>query len=144
MEREGRLEGFPPTHHTARSLRPRFSRSVLRCVEVIASLHNRTAERRGRQHACVWQTWQGYYLRVLSWSSLNLSVSSPLQKDLFKGRWSLRQIFFKQTYCDTRFTVFFALPSCCVSSLMNGDELANSLRCKQTCHSTETSTENSI
>ena len=41
------------------------------------------------------------------------------QKVLFKGRWNLRQFFFKQNYCHachTRFAVFLALPSCCVSS----------------------------
>ena len=32
------------------------------------------AGRRGRQSARVWQTWQGYFLRVLSWSSLNINV----------------------------------------------------------------------
>ena len=30
------------------------------------SLLNRTAGRRRRKNVCVWQTWQGYYLRVLS------------------------------------------------------------------------------
>ena len=28
----------------------------------------------GRRNACVWQTWEGYSLEVLSWSSLNISV----------------------------------------------------------------------
>ena len=35
----------------------------------LVSLRNKTAERRGRQNACACQTWQGYYLRVSSWSS---------------------------------------------------------------------------
>ena len=39
----------------------------------MVSLRNRTAGRRGRQNVCVWQTWQGYHLRVLSWSSLRFS-----------------------------------------------------------------------
>ena len=52
------------------------------------SLRNRTAERRGQQNACVWQTWQAYYLRVLWWSSLKLMFSGLLQKVLFKGGWS--------------------------------------------------------
>ena len=38
-----------------------------------ACLH-RMAGRRGRQNARVWQTWQGYYLRLLTWSSLNINV----------------------------------------------------------------------
>ena len=29
------------------------------------NLHNRTAERRGQQNACVWQTWQTYYCFVV-------------------------------------------------------------------------------
>ena len=46
---------------------------------------------------------------------------SLLRKDLFKGRWSLRPIFFKLNHCHacrTRFAAFFALLSCCVSSLL--------------------------
>ena len=60
---------------------------------------------RRRQKSCVWQTWQGYYVRVLLWSG-------PLQKDLFKGKWSLAKSCFKQNYCHachTRFAVFFPL-----------------------------------
>ena len=41
---------------------------------LLVSLLNRTAGRRRRQNARVWQTWQGYFLRVLSWSSLNINV----------------------------------------------------------------------
>ena len=52
----------------------------------IVSLRNRTAERRGRQNAFVWQTWQAYYLCVLWWSSLKLMFCGLLRKDLFKGR----------------------------------------------------------
>ena len=40
----------------------------------LVSLSNRTAGRGGQQNARVWQTWQGYYLRVLSRSSLNINV----------------------------------------------------------------------
>ena len=87
---------------------------------VLVSLRNRTAERRGRQIACAWRTWQGYNLRVLSWSWLTSMFSGLLQKDLFKRKWSLAKSYFKQNYCHachTRFAVFFPLPSCCVSSL---------------------------
>ena len=47
--------------------------------------------------------------------------SGLVQKDLFKGKWSLAKSYFKQNYghaCHTRFAVVFPLPSCCVSSLM--------------------------
>ena len=76
--------------------------------------------RRGWQNARVWQTWQGCHLRVLSWSSLTLMFSGVLQKDLFKGTWSLAKRCLKQNYChacDTSFAVFFPLRSCCVSPL---------------------------
>ena len=43
-------------------------------VTAIVSLRNRTAGRRGRQNARVWQTWQGYYLRVLSWSKVQFKM----------------------------------------------------------------------
>ena len=52
--------------------------------------------------------------------------SGPLQKDLFKGKWSLAKSCFKQNYCHashSRFAVFFPLPSCCVSSLLLEDDL---------------------
>ena len=48
-------------------------------------------------------------------------LHGPLQKDLFKGKWSLAKSCFKQNYCHachTRFTVLFPFPSCCVSSLL--------------------------
>ena len=83
----------------------------------IVSLRNRTAGRRGRQNVCVWQTWQGYNLHVMSWSSLSINIFWFLQKDLFKGKWWLAKSYFKQICCHgchTRFAVFFPLPSCCV------------------------------
>ena len=90
-------------------------------VTTTVSLRNTTAERRGRQNACVRQTWQGYYLRVLWWPSLKLMFAGLLHKDLSKGGSSSAKTFFKQNYCHachTRFAVFFPLPSRCVSSLM--------------------------
>ena len=53
-------------------------------------------KKRARQKVRVSQTWQGYYLCVLWWPSLNINVflSQVLQKDLFKGRWlSLAESF---------------------------------------------------
>ena len=49
---------------------------------------------------------------------LTLRLSRLLQKDLFKGKWSLGKSCLKQNYCSachTRFAVFFLLPSCCES-----------------------------
>ena len=57
----------------------------------------------------------------------DLHLKSPwmfyglLQKDLFKGNWSLAKTYFRQNYCHTchtRFAVFFPLPSFCVSWLI--------------------------
>ena len=59
----------------------------------IASLRNRTAGRRGRPIACARRTWQVYYLRVFSRSSLTSMFSGLLRKDLFKGKWSLAKLF---------------------------------------------------
>ena len=98
-----------------------------RILPTLVSLRKGTVERRGRQNVCVWQTWQGYYLHlhVLSWSSLNVNDFWSFTKRLCKGRWSLAERFFKQydrdvTFVNTRFAVFFPLPSCCVSSPLLG------------------------
>ena len=99
----------------------RFAKQRRNIVATLVSLRNRTAERGGRQIACTWRTWQGYNLRILSWSWLTSMFSGLLQKDLFKRKWSLAKSYFKQNYCHAchkRFAVFFPLPSCCVSSLM--------------------------
>ena len=93
---------------------------ALTVAVTLVSLRNRTVERRGRQNAWVWQTWRGYYLRVLSGIHLTLLFLALLQKDLFKGMWSLAEGFFNENYCHachTRFSAVFPLPSCCVSSL---------------------------
>ena len=100
-----------------------FVLNMLRKTQLmlIVSLRNRTAGRRGRQIACVWRTWQGYNLRVLSWSWLTSMFSGLLQKDLFKRKWSLAKSYFKQNYCHvchTRFAVFFSPPSYCACSLL--------------------------
>ena len=76
--------------------------------------------KRGRQNAFVWQTSHCYYLRVLSWCYLNINIFLSLQKDPFKGKWSLVKSYFFQNYCHawhTRLAVFVPFPSCCVSSL---------------------------
>ena len=85
-------------------------------------------DRRGRQTAFVWQTWQGYYLRVLSRSSLNITVfwSFTKRSVYSRGRWSLAGNFSKHNYChacQTRFAVFFLLPSHCVSSPLPYDDM---------------------
>ena len=43
-------------------------------VKFVCHTHRWKAGRRRRQIARVWQTWQGYFLRVLAWSSLNINV----------------------------------------------------------------------
>ena len=53
------------------------------------SFRKRKASRREKQNVCVWQTWHGFYFRVLSWSTLTISVFGFLQKDMFKERLSL-------------------------------------------------------
>ena len=81
----------------------------------------KTAGRRGRQNAWVWQTWRGLYLPVLSGIQLTLMFFALLQKDLFKGMWSFAEGYFKQNYCHachSRFAVVFPHPSFCVSSLI--------------------------
>ena len=68
----------------------------------------------------MWRTWQGYYLRVLSWSSIKWTFSGQCFTKRSIWRWSLDESFFKQNYCHachTRFAFFFPLPFCCVSSL---------------------------
>ena len=47
---------------------------VKRTVLLAVSLCNRMAERRGQQNACVSQTWHGYYLCFLLWSSLPINA----------------------------------------------------------------------
>ena len=120
---------FPPVLNPYRGGGPLLIPSCLVKIDlpilpaVIVSLRNRTAGRRGRQNVCVWQTWQGYNLHVMSWSPLRINVLWFLQKDLFKGKWCLTKSYFKQNCCHgchTRFAVFFPLPSCCVSSLIPG------------------------
>ena len=63
---------------------------------------------RKQQNFCVWQTWQGYNLSDCCDPQLTLLCSGPLRKYLFKGRWSLAEIFFKQNFCHachTRFAI---------------------------------------
>ena len=95
--------------------------SILVNALILVSLRKKTAERRGQQNACVWQTLQAYYLCVLWWSLLKLMFSGLWEKDLFKGGWSSAEKFLIQNCCHAcrrRFAVFFSFPSCCVSSLL--------------------------
>ena len=85
------------------------------------SLRNRTADRRRRQNACVWQTWQGCCLGVLSWSSFNIIVSIFLHRDLIKGMWSLAKSFFEiKLLSSSSHKVYRILSSSalCVNSLL--------------------------
>ena len=89
------------------------------CVRLIVSSRNRTAERRRRQNAWVWQMWKDYYLSVLSGIHLTL-MFFVLQKDLFQGMLSLAEGFFqtKLSHLHTRFALVFPLTICYVSSLL--------------------------
>ena len=65
------------------------------------------------------------YWPVLLWSSLNIKVSCLLQKICLKEGEVWQNIFFKKNYCHTRhtrFSFFFPLPSCCISSLIKGEQ----------------------
>ena len=66
-----------------------------------------------------WTNVTGLLLSVLWWSPLNITVFWSFSKDLFEGRWSLAEIFFKHSYCHvchTRCAVFFPLPFYCAWS----------------------------
>ena len=70
-----------------------------------------------KEEACMWQMWQGYHFRVLSWSSLipPLIFSGLLQNICLKKSESLAESYLEQNYCHAchrRFAVFFPLPSC--------------------------------
>jgi len=78
------------------------------CTWTILSLSSAMAERSGRQNSRVWQTWQGYYLRVLSCSSLNNVFWSYYQHTCLKNG----EIW--QRVCSNKITVTFVtqgLPS---------------------------------
>ena len=90
--------------------------SAFRVRERIVTLV--TAKRRRRQNVCVWTetegTRQGYHLRVLLWSSIGITVSwSFTKKNMFTGKWSLEETFFKQT-SHTGHTRFYCLLSSAV------------------------------
>ena len=91
-------------------------------LETFVSVHHRTVGRRGWQNVSVWQTWQGYYLRVLPWSSFNILCFLVFYKKISLQESEVwRKVISKQNYCHaclTRFAVFLPLPSCCVSSLL--------------------------
>ena len=57
------------------------------------------AERRAWQNACVWQRDRNITYMFCRDLHLTLMFSGLSQKHLFKGRWSLKQICFKQNYC---------------------------------------------
>ena len=77
-------------------------------------LRNMTTERRGRQNVCVWQTWQGYSLRVLSWSLVIIVFLSCLKESEV---WQKTFKYYSRAL-HSSFAVFFPFPSFCVSSIM--------------------------
>ena len=62
------------TRHSSSDTDEQTTKNSTSTLLVSLHVHNRTAERGGRENACVRQTWQGYYLHVLSLSSLNINV----------------------------------------------------------------------
>ena len=85
--------------------------------------------------ALVWQTWQDYYLRVLSWSSQNISCFLVFDKKMCLRVGEVwRKVFLKHNYCHACHTVFAVLfplqSSCCVSSLLarGGDSEGDDVR----------------
>ena len=56
---------------TPNSLHPRTGSEFI----YVTTRQKQERIRRGWQNVCVWRTWQGDYVRVLSWSSLNLMFS---------------------------------------------------------------------
>ena len=76
-------------------------------LETLVSVRNRTAGRRGRQNVCVWQTWQGYYLRVLSWSSINILCSLVFCKKIsLKESEVCWKVISKENYCRNNAAAF--------------------------------------
>ena len=75
------------------------------------SLRNRSAGRRGRQNACARQTWQGYYLRVLSWSSLHTNVLWSFTK---RSVW--RKVTFGENLFQTKLLSRLSHKVCCLLS----------------------------
>ena len=90
-------------------------------IVVIVSLHNRKAERRGRQNACVWQTWHGYYLRVLLCSLLpinafwSFTIGSVKKRVKFAGKFFKIKLLSRLSHKVCR---LLPLPFCFVSSLI--------------------------
>ena len=78
-----------------------------------------------RQNACAWQMCQAITSMLCCDLHLLFMFSGVLQKDLFKGKWSLeKNNYFKQSNCHaTSFCIFVPLPSCRISSpIMGGGE----------------------
>ena len=90
-------------------------------IVVIVSLHNRKAERRGRQNACVWQTWHSYYLRVLLWSLLPFNAFWSFTIRSVKKRVKIGGTFFKTKLLSRlshKVCRLLPLPVCFVSLLI--------------------------
>ena len=90
-------------------------------IVVIVSLHNRKADSRGRENACVWQTWHGYYLRVLLCSLLpikafwSFTVRSVKKRVKFAGNFFKIKLLSRLSHKVCR---LLPLPFCFVSSLI--------------------------
>ena len=86
----------------------------------LESLRNRTAGREDRKTLLCDKRHIAISCEFWSWCYLNINIFLSLQKDPFKGKWSLTKSYFFQNYCHawhTRLAVFVPFPSCCASSL---------------------------
>ena len=80
----------------------------------LVSLRDRTRKKRTVKHLS-WQRLHGYYLRVLSGSSLEINAFWSFTKRSVQRKVKFGGTFFQQNHrhaCHTRFAVSFPLPSC--------------------------------
>ena len=102
------------------------------CITVLLGYYWVYAKRSQKEEdgkTVVWQTWQGYYVHVLSWSSLNINVFVVFYKKIcLKEDEVWGNLFFKQNchaQLSHKFCRLITLPSYWVSSLFS-----NPCQCK--------------
>ena len=125
--REHELTNYRPSLSRARSLFLNLNLNLILCKGTVSGYSvNRWPSRKNRTaNTCVWQTWQGYYLRVLSWSSHNTNVFWSFTKKMLKGKWSLAKNCFKQKLLSRLSHKVRRFLSCLPSSFLS---LTNLLR----------------
>ena len=86
------------TRHSSSDTYERTTKNSTSTLLVSLHVRNRTAESGGRENACVRQTWQGYYLHVLSLSSLNINVFLSFTKRSVYRKMKFKANFFQITF----------------------------------------------